>query len=170
MADKYLKVGTGTDPIEEIEATVTSLGSDSAGEILALDANGRIDITTMPVGFGPGVESISTSESLVAGDLVNIWDNSGTKAVRKADATVTGKPADGFVLAGVTHPGTATVYYEGVNNQVTGLTIGPQYLHTIAGKATATKPTASGNVQQFVGTATSATSMVFVRGMSIKLA
>lgn len=170
MADKYLKVGTGTDPIEEIEATVESLGAGSAGEIVALDASGKIDLTVMPVGFGPGVESIPTSESLAAGDLINVWNNSGTKAARKADATVTGKPADGFVLAGVTHPGSATVYYEGTNTQVTGLTIGPQYLDTTAGKTTATKPTASGNIQQFVGTATSATSMVFVRGMSIKLA
>ena len=170
MADKYLKVGTGIDPIEEIEATVVSAGAGNSGDIVALNTAGKLDITVMPQGFGPGVESIATSESLVAGDFVNIWDNGGTKAVRKADATVTGKPVDGFVLAGVTHPGNATVYYEGVNDQVTGLTIGAQYLSTVAGKSSSTKPSASGNIQQFVGTATSATSMVFVRGISLKLA
>lgn len=170
MADKYLKVGSGVDPIEEVEATVTSAGAGNGGDIVALNTQGKLDATVMPVGFGPGVESIPTSESLAAGDIVNIWDNTGAKAVRKADATVTGKPGDGFVLAGVTHPGSATVYYEGVNDQVTGLTIGAQYLHTTAGKTVATKPAASGNIQQFVGTATSATSMVFVRGMSVKLA
>ena len=170
MADKYLKVGTGVDPIEESEATVVSDGAGNGGEIVALNSNGKLDVTVMPQGFGPGVEAISTSESLVAGDFVNIWDSGGSKAVRKSDATTTGKPADGFVLAGVSHPGTATVYYEGINDQVTGLTIGPQYLSATAGKCTATKPTSSGNIQQFVGTATSATSMVFVRGMSVKLA
>lgn len=170
MADKYLKVGTGVDPIEELEATVSSSGATNAGDIIALNSVGKLDVTVMPQGFGPGVEAIATSETLAIGDLVNIHDNGGTKAVRKADATVTGKPADGFVLEGFTHPASATVYYEGVNDQVTGLTIGPQYLSVTAGKTTATKPSSAGNIQQFVGTATSATSMVFVRGMSIKLA
>jgi len=170
MADKYLKVGTGVDPTEEQEATVVSSGAGNAGDIVALDTGGKLDITVLPSGLGPEVQSIATSESLSAGDFVNIWNNTGTASVRKADATTTGKPADGFVLAGASFPGTVTVYFEGINNQVTGLTIGTQWLSTTAGLPTATRPTATGNVQQPIGTSTSATSMIFVRGDSIKLA
>jgi len=78
---------------------------------------------------------------------VNIWDSTGAK-VRKADATVAGKEAHGFVKAVFTHPTTATVYFEGSNDQVTGLTPGVQFLQTTAGLAGATAPSAAGNVVQ----------------------
>jgi hypothetical protein len=138
----------------------TSLGVADAGKIAALDANGRIDNSMMPVGIGADTSVIVASEALAAGDFVNIWNSTGAK-VRKADATIAGKEAHGFVLAAVASAGNATVYFEGTNTAVTGQTPGPVFLSTTAGQATTTAPSAAGNVVQRIGFATSPTSVNF---------
>jgi hypothetical protein len=62
------------------------------------------------------------------------------------------------------------VYFEGINNQVTGLTVGPLFLSAaIPGGVTAIAPSASGNVVQSVGRAISATSMSFEPAQPIVL-
>ncbi|MCK5915724.1 MAG: hypothetical protein KAG92_06265, partial [Deltaproteobacteria bacterium] len=89
----------------------------------------------------------------------------------KADATTVGKEAVGFVLDGVTSGANATVYFEGTNDQVAGLTIGLQFLDTgTAGGMVATAPSGSGNVVQRVGFATSATSMNVEFAQPVELA
>ena len=163
--NKYITNTSGN--LTEVASIQTSAGVGDAGKIPALDANGLLDTTMMPVGIGADTAAIATSETLAAGDLVNIWDNTGA-AVRKADAT-TNKPAHGFVLAVFTHPTTATVYFEGNNNQVTGLTPGQQFLQTTAGTAGVTAPSATGNIVQRVGMATSATNLNFQSGVPIVL-
>lgn len=150
-------------------AVASSAGAGDAGKLAALDAAGRIDSTMMPVGIGADTAVLTTTEALSAGDLVNIWNNSGAK-VRKADATVAGKEAHGFVLAGFGNATSATVYFEGTNTAVTGLTPGPQFLSSTAGIATGTAPSASGNVVQRVGFATSATALNFQSQTPITLA
>lgn len=141
-----------------INASVTS----AAGKIVKLDGSGRLDATVMPVGVGADTASIVASEALAAGDLVNIWNNAGTANVRKADASVSGKEAHGFVLAAVSALASATVYFEGTNTQCTGLTPGPQFLSgATAGKTVATAPTGTGKVVQRVGFAISATALNF---------
>jgi len=143
-----------------INSKTTSAGAGDTGKIPALDATGRLDTSFMPTGIGADTASIQASENLAAGDLVNIW-NSGGARVRKADATTAGKEAHGFVLASVTSGANATVYFEGGNGQVTGQTPGRVYLSTTPGLATATAPSAAGNVVQIVGFATAATSINF---------
>lgn len=81
---------------------------------------------------------------------LNVYNLTGTAAVRKADASVAGKEANGFVLAVFTHPTNATVYAAGNNTGVTGLTLGRQFLSTTPGAATSTAPSGSGNVCQMV--------------------
>lgn len=157
MADKYLRLNNGVPT--QTEATTSSAGAGDAGKIVALDAGGKLDNTMMPTGIGADVAVIASSENLAAGDLVNIWNDGGTAKVRKADASAAGKEAHGFVLDAVTSPANATVYFEGTNDQVTGLTPGPQYLSTTAGIATATPPSTTGQVVQRVGVATAATSI-----------
>lgn len=152
-----------------INATTTSAGAADEGKIPALDAAGRLDTTVLPVGIGADTQSITTSEALSAGDLVNIWNSSGAK-VRKADATVAGKEAHGFVLTGAGAGASATVYFEGSNTSMTGLTPGPQFLSTTAGTATGTAPSGTGNVVQRVGFAVSATTMNFQSGVPVTLA
>ena len=156
---KFIRNNAGT--LTELAAIQTSAGAGDEGKIVALDAAGRLDASMMPVGIGADTASIVTSENLAAGDLVNIYDVTGTATARKADATTSGKEAHGFVLSAVTSPAAATVYFEGTNTAVTGLTPGGLFLSTTAGLAATTAPSAAGNVVQHVGIATSATSMNF---------
>lgn len=157
MADKYLRLNGGVPT--QTEATTSSTGAADAGKIVALDAGGKLDQTMMPTGIGADVAVVAASENLAAGDFVNIWNDAGTAKARKADATAAGKEAHGFVLDAVTAPANATVYFEGTNDQVSGLTPGVQYLATTAGACTATPPSSTGQVVQRVGVATSATSI-----------
>lgn len=152
-----------------VNSKTSSAGAGDSGKVVALDGAGRIDSTMMPVGIGADTASITTSEALAAGDLVNIWNSAGAKA-RKADATTAGKEAHGFVLAAFGSGVAATVYFEGTNTAVTGLAPGPQFLNTTAGGASDTAPSAAGNVVQNVGVATSATSLNFQLGTPIVLA
>lgn len=166
--DKYLYNNAGV--LTEKASLQTSAGAGDAGKIPALDASGRLDSSMMPAGIGADTAAIATSESLAAGDFVNIYDNAGTANVRKADATTAGKEAHGFVLAAFTHPTTATVYFEGPNTAVTGRTPGVQYLATTAGTSTTTAPSGTGNVVQRIGVATSATNINFESGHIMVLA
>ena len=73
MADKYIKQVAGVRT--EVEATAVSTGVTEAGDIVALDANGKLDTTLMPTGVGADTASILASENLAAGDFINIWDD-----------------------------------------------------------------------------------------------
>lgn len=149
---------------------VISVQTSTIDRIPSLDAAGKLNNNMMPTGLGADSADVSTSETLVAGDIVNIWDSTGA-AVRKADATVAGKEGVGFVLAGFTHPTTATIYFDGTITGLVGLTIGATYyLSATAGTITTTAPSTSGNVVQRVGIATSATTLSFEPGEPITVA
>lgn len=165
--NKYLSNNAGA--ITEVAAIQTSAGAGDAGKIPAVDSSGRFDTSFMPTGIAADTAAITASEALAAGDLVNVWNSTGAK-VRKADATTSGKEAHGYVLASVSSSGTATVYFEGTNSQVTSLTPGVQYLSTTAGLSTSTAPSASGNVVQRVGFATAAAALNFQSQPPIVLA
>ena len=166
-AKKFLRLVNGV--ITEIFGVQTSAGAGNAGDLVSLDNSGRIDNSMMPVGIGADTATITASETLAAGDWVNVWNNSGAK-VRKADATTAGKEAHGFVLAAVTSGNPATVYFEGTNTQVSGQTPGPVFLRTTAGVGGPTVPSASGNVVQQIGIAVSATAVNFERSAPVTLA
>lgn len=158
--DKYLFNNAGT--ITEKASVQSSAGAGNAGNVPALDSTGRFDSSMMPVGVAADTAVVVASEALAAGDLVNIWNSAGSFRVRKADASVSGKEAHGFVLAAVLNAGNATVYFTDADTQVTGLTPGEQFLSaTTPGAATATAPSGSGQVVQRVGVATSATVLNF---------
>ncbi len=166
-AKKFLRLVNGV--LTEIFGVQASAGAGNAGDLVSLDDSGRIDNSMMPVGIGADTSTISASETLAAGDWVNVWNNSGAK-VRKADATTAGKEAHGFVLAAVTSGNPATVYFEGTNTQVSGQTPGPVFLQTTAGVGGPTVPSASGNVVQQIGVAVSATAVNFERSVPVTLA
>lgn len=152
-----------------VNSVGTSAGAGDSGKLPSLDGSGKLDNSFMPVGIGADTAAIATSETLAAGDFVNIWNNTGA-AVRKADATTAGKEAHGFVLSAFTHPTTATVYFEGTNTAVSGKTPGVQFLQTTAGTSGSTAPSSSGNVVQKLGVATSATTINFEPQQPIVLA
>lgn len=146
----------GGDPVD------ASAGAGDAGKLPKLDSSGKLASTMMPTGIGANTLSVVTSENLSAGNLVNVWDNSGTLNARKADATAAGKRAHGFVLASTTSGQNATVYFDGTITGLSGLTLGATYfLNTTAGAMTTTAPSTTGNVVQEVGVATSATTFDF---------
>lgn len=167
-AKKLLRLIGGV--ITEVFGVQTSAGAGNAGDIVALDDTGRLDNSMMPVGIGADTAVIEASENLSDGDWVNVWNDTGTAKVRKADATTAGKDTHGFVLAAFTSGNPATVYFEGTNTHVTGQTPGPVFLQTTAGTGGATIPSASGNVVQQIGVAVSATAVNFERGTPVVLA
>lgn len=170
MADKYL-YNDGKGPAEKAAIT-TSAGTDDAGKIVALDSSGRLDTTMLPPGIGTETDQIACSENLAAGDLVNIYADSGAK-VRKADGSTTGKPAHGFVLSSATSGDTVTVYRPSQSiTGLTGLTPGSTYFMSgsTAGAVVATAPTGAGKTLQVIGTAISATAISFNPQTPITLA
>lgn len=166
MSDKYIYNNAGA--LTEKAAITTSAGAGDSGKIPGLDAAGRLDASFMPVGITADTATITASEALSAGDLVNVWNSTGAKA-RKADATTAGKEAHGFVLSAVSNGAAATVYFEGTDTGVTSLTPGVQFLSTTPGTATATAPSSAGNVVQRVGFATAAAALNFQSGTPIVL-
>jgi len=169
MADKYIKQNAGQ--LAEVEGLTTSQGAADAGKIIALDSSGKIDNSMMPSGIGADTEVMATSESLSAGDLVNIWNDSGTRKARKADAS-NGRRAHGFVLDAVTSPNNATVYMSGDITGLTSLTPGTVYYlsASTAGASTSTSPSTAGQLSQEIGIAVSSTSIVFKPQQPITLA
>ena len=156
MAQKPIQLVSGK--LTEVEATVVSAGAGDAGELVALDSSGKLDLSVLPTGIGPDVASIVTSENLSAGDYVNIYDNAGTPTARLADNS-NNRPAMGFVLSAVTSPAAASVYFEGGNSALSGLTVGARYYLGTTGNATATPPVSPAIFSQFLGIAVSATTI-----------
>lgn len=111
---------------------------------------------------------VIASETLVAGDLVNVWNSSGLFRIQKANAS-NGRTAHGFVLAAVTSGAVGILYSHGYNPFVTGLTPGVQFLSTVAGKAASTPPTAVGTLVQRVGVAGGATVLNFISSRPINI-
>ncbi len=146
MADKLLQIHPTLNVPYEVEATVISTGAGNAGDVVALDSGGKLDVSVLPTGIGPDVVVIEASENLGAGDFVNIYESAGTAYVRRADASApnAGEIAHGFVLNNVNSGDNATVYFEGNNDQLSGLTPGT---------------TTTGESLQILGVATSATSI-----------
>lgn len=159
-ANPYLAPNSSTGVPTSTVPSVTS----TANAIVALDSTGRLDPSVMPVGIAPPTISLPQTGSLADGDSVNIYNNSGTATCRKADASAVGKPVRGFVLAATSSPGPALVYLPGdENTHKTGLTPGADYYSDPAtpGGVTATIPSTSGTVVEYVGTAVSATELSF---------
>jgi hypothetical protein len=165
MANRYLALVNGV--ITMVQAAISSSGSSSSGQIVALNAAGAVDITMMPTGIGANTVSAVASATLTAGMLVNIYDNAGVLTVRPADSTTAGSQANGYVIAGFASAATATVYIGGgLINGLSGLTVGSTYYLGTVGAPTATIPATAGNIVQYVGVAVSATALEFQPSLS----
>jgi hypothetical protein len=155
---KFIKQDAGV--LTEEATVTTSAGVGDAGKVPNLDSAGKIDNSMLPITIGKETVDLVASEALAAGDFVNIWNDAGTPKVRKADASAIATEAMGFVLAAYSALDTATVYLEGTNDQLSGLTPGATYyLSETAGLITLTAPSTTGAVVQRVGRAHSATKL-----------
>jgi len=147
----------------EVESPTSSAGAGDAGKVPALDGSGRLDASFLPVGIGADTKLVVASEALAAGDFVNLYNNAGTLTARKADASAAsaGKRAHGFVIAAVSSGANATVYFEGPNTQLSGLTPGTTYAlsdSTPGGVVTLSAATdTAGEILQVLGVATDMT-------------
>jgi len=153
MAQKFKTLQNGRDALKE--ATVVSTGVSEAGAIPALDSTGRLDESVLPVGIAADVKILECTEDLAAGKYVNIFLSGGIQKVRLADAS-NDRPSHGFVkeefLTGALD---AKVYFEGANDDLSGLTIGArQYLSTAGGR---TETPRTSGLHQYLGIAISAT-------------
>jgi hypothetical protein len=152
---------SGILPASVVNSVVESAGSGDSGKLPALDATGKLDLSFMPEGVKPDTVEVVAFEALAAGDFVNVYNASGTAKCRKANATAVGKEAHGFVIEAFDADETATIYFEGTNNFVAGLSHGPVFLSTTGGLATSTAPAGSGNIVQRIGFSVTDTSMNF---------
>ena len=150
---------------KQIIATVVSAGAADAGKIGALGADGRWDMSTMPLGIGANTTQAAASEAIDAGKFINFWNNAGVFSMRLADNS-NGRQADGFVNSAVASGAVGTAYpLDGTNSNLTGLTVGARYwLGTAGGVIAAPLDEAdAGNVNkvsQGLGVAKSATELV----------
>jgi len=146
-------VGGSNDDIAYIDTELWVRGSASDAGIIT----------------GPESKDITASENLAAGDLVDIWNDGGTAKARLSD-TSDNHPADGYVVAEVNSGNTATVYINGINDELSGMTPGAKQFLTTSGGVTETAPSTSGYAIQEVGIALSATEMKFEPQQIILLA
>lgn len=105
-----------------------------------------------------------------AGQLVNIYNNSGVLTARLADATDNSKPANGF-CSSITTPSSGlsslTVTALGANPYMSLLTVGSMYyLSTTPGTVTDVPPSTSGNLLQIVGQAIDSNTLFYTQNNS----
>lgn len=112
-------------------------------------------------------DTLITSEDIAANSLVNIYSDSGNFRVRKASASLR-YPAHGYVKTATVSGLPAEVFFDGANDDMSGLAPGTKYLST-AGGITNTAPTTSGYIVQVVGLATAAGVFVFEPGDPVGL-
>lgn len=163
MANKYISIAS-SGVFQEVEFTQTSSGAADAGKALALNSQGFADLTVLPPGVGSDIVSLVASEALSAGDLVNIWLDSGTPKVRKADASAAnaGKTVDGYAQSAFSSGATAQIYVSRgiLVTGLSGLTAGSTYfLSTTPGEITTTRPTTTGHTVQVIGKAYSSSAL-----------
>lgn len=153
---------TGSDGLAAEVATIgTSAGAGDSDKIAHLDASGKFHISFMPTGIGQPTKVANAAEALSAGDWVYI-NSSGTvaKAVASSAATL----PQGFVLSAVSSGASATVYLEGENNVLTGLTRNTRYFlsGSTPGATTSTAPSSGSGHHVFsVGIASETTAIPF---------
>lgn len=165
MATQRVLQLTAAGKLTEYVAAVASAGAATAGQLVATDNNGKLDITLFPAGLGADTATMVASEALAAGAFVNVWNNAGVASVRNADGSAGangGKQADGFVLASAASGATVLVYFQGINTAVTGQTAGLVFLSaTTPGGSSSTGPTAAGTTFHQIGMAISPTAIQF---------
>lgn len=171
---KFLQQVAGR--IREALTVQASVGSADADKIPSLDNNGRLDISMMPAGLTVETKLMPAFEALAAGDLVNLFLDTGVIKARKADASVANatRKADGFVLSAAASGANIAVYYGNINSSVAGLTIGADYFLSDAAPGAivlaASIPTIAGRIVQRVGRALSATELLVEIDTPIELA
>jgi len=112
---------------------------------------------------GSGFPSLLASETLAAGDFVNIFSG----GVRKASSTDITKQAHGFVTTSYSATNPVVVFYSGLLTDTSGLTAGARYFLSASGTEATTPPTLTSQLSQELGVAISTTALLFQPGPAI---
>lgn len=157
--------------IVEVVPPTTSAGAGDAGKIPALNSAGKVDETMIPTSYGPDAQTVTASETIGAGKLVNLYDaGGGVFRARLADGS-NNRPAHCFTKLGIGNGAAGTVYFDSSNDVVSGLVPGVVYLSvTVPGGTQDAAPTTAGHIVQQVGFAHSATAFNFCFNQPILLA
>jgi hypothetical protein len=154
-------LGAGvTAAVSSNTASITIAGGGGSGFPFAGIAliTGSIVLTS-----GSGFPSLLASETLAAGDLVNIFSG----GVRKASSNDTTKQAHGFVTASYSSTNPVVVFYSGLLTNISGLTAGTRYFLSTSGGRSTTPPVLTGQLSQEIGVAISTTAILFQPGPAI---
>ena len=137
--------------------------SFAAGQVAAsAQVNANFAYLLSLIGGGQPLFQANTTEDVLAGALINIYDNAGSVAVRNANASTPGLIAHGYVLATALSGTAASVYVSGLVTGLISLTPGPLYLAPSPGLVTSTAPTTPGQFSQLVGFCADSTGQSFV--------
>lgn len=112
---------------------------------------------------GSGFPSLLASETLTAGDLVNVFSG----GVRRASSNDTTRQAHGFVTSSAVATNPVIVFYSGLITGITGLTTGARYFLSASGAESTTPPAITGQLSQEIGVAISTTALLFQPGPAI---
>jgi len=146
--------------------TMDALGEIDAAKLTNIEAIRLPDntITTDKISVG----LVLSSEAMLKGDVVNIYDFLGGYRVRRA-SSVLSREASGFILDDVSANLPVRVYTNGTNIYQAGLAPGPQWLSEVDGLVTSRPPATVGTLVQQVGFAADDFILNFHPTTSIKL-
>lgn len=170
--NRFVRLNAGQ--LKEEAAPAASTGTAQANCLVSTGSEGTIDPSFFPTGFGPEANTFVADGAIPAGAFVNIFDNAGVPSMRLADPT-NGRPADGFVMTAVADSASGTVFFEGINDQLSGLNTGTQYyLSDTPGDPTDSTgaPVTGGNagdIVQQLGRSISPTAIYFERSQTVEL-
>lgn len=112
--------------------------------------------------------TITCSEAIPAGALVNVVNVGGAFMIRQAKA-VPGYDAHGFVLQAGAIGAALPVYSSGHNALLTGLVPGKLFLSSTPGQVAPTPPTGAGTLVQHVGSAVNSKTLNFAAGRAVTI-
>jgi hypothetical protein len=115
---KFLTVVSGTTTLTE--APSSSAGAGDANKLIATNSSGLLDTTFLPPGVELQTVLLPTSETLTAGDFVNIFSNSGDPTARTVFLSAT--TAGGFSSTSPATPG-ANVILQRLGNAISATAI-----------------------------------------------
>lgn len=150
---KYLTTST----VYELDAS--KLTGELDGRMIA---DNTVETTAMATAV------VQTSEALLAGDLVHIWNDDGVFRCRKASASAR-YDAHGFVWEDCPVNEYTRIYHVGYNDKVKNLAPGGQWLSPIAGRVTNQPPASVGQLVQRVGYAPSSSVLNFSPAAPIRI-